>query len=148
MKIKQIKTNVDPCLDTGEIEFFYKLLLRCESKQLTGYNYNDKKLQGFIKNENIILTYNKQKEKWGGITRESAQNEIQFINNKSSICASLFVHLRNAFAHGYIEKYKKTNVLHFQNVYQGECKMDGKMTFDTLKELIENMLKTKKIKEQ
>lgn len=144
MKIKQIKTDANPCLNTGEIEFFYKLLLRCESKQLMGYNYNDKKLQGFIKNKNIVLTYNKKREKWKGIAKDSAINEIQFINNKSSICASLFVHLRNAFAHGYIEKDKKTGVLHFQNVYQGECKMDGKMTFDTLKELIENMLKTKK----
>ena len=144
MKIKQIKTNVNPCLNSGEIEFFYKLLLRCESKQLTGYNYCDKKLQGFIKNKNIVLIYNKEREKWKEIARESAQNEIQFRNNKKSISASLFVHLRNAFAHGYIEKDKNTNVLHFQNVYQGEYKMDGKMTFDTLKELIENVLKTKK----
>lgn len=148
MTIKAIKPNVDPCLNTEEIEFFYKILLLCESKQLVGYNFDKSELQEFIKNKKIIPTYNKGKQKWEGIVKESVHNEIQFKNNKGSICASLFVHLRNAFAHGYIEKDKKTNVLHFQNVYQGECKMDGRMSFDTLKEFIENMLKTKKQKEQ
>lgn len=143
MKIKKIKPDVKLCLSFSELDFFYKLLLLCEgNKKLNGYNYKNPELQNFIEYKDITITYKKAK-KWTGISQKSITNEIQFKHTRNSVCASLFFHLRNAFAHGYIEKDSATNTLHFQNFHFGECVMDGKMTYENLSELINKMYLTK-----
>ena len=145
--VKKIKPNENLQLSCEEYSFFYKLLLLCErnKRKPKGYHYDNRELQDFIKEKKMNLPHNPISKEWEGISQESKPNEIQF-KNKGAVCSSLFVHLRDAFAHGYIEKDTTTNVLHFQN-YDPEaknmCVMDGRMTFDNLNELIIKMLNTK-----
>lgn len=152
--IKKISPNENLYLDSNELYFFYRILLLCESSKtskgykLKDYKIENKELRNFRKEKKIELIYNKTGKKWEEISQESKHNEIQFKRIDSrNICANLFVHLRNAFAHGYIEKDKVTNSLHFQNYdpkAKNVCVMDGRMTFKNLSELINKMLKTKK----
>ena len=151
--IKKIEPSESLSLKSKELDFFYKILLLCESSKtpkgykLKDYKIANKELQNFRKEKGIELIYNKTGEKWTEMSRESKYNEIQFKRSDSrNICANLFVHLRHAFAHGYIEKDPTTNILHFQNYdpnAKNECVMDGRMTFENLSELINKMLKTK-----
>ena len=145
--IKKIKPNENLQLSCDEYSFFYKLLLLCESshRHPKGYHYDNHELRDFIKEKNMNLPHNPKGKEWDGISQESEPNEIQFKNN-GSVCSSLFVHLRDAFAHGYIEKDTTTHVLHFQNYAPQKkniCVMDGRMTFENLSELIIKMLKTR-----
>lgn len=143
--VEKIKPDENLQLSSEELDFFYKILLLCESngRKPKNYHYNNRELQSFIEEKMINLPHKKGK-KWNDISQESQHNEIQFKDNISAVCSSLFIHLRHAFAHGYIEKDTTTNVLHFQNYdKKNKCVMDGRMTFDNLRELITKMLNTK-----
>lgn len=142
MGLKRIQPSESLNLSYEEFQFFYKNLLRCESNKgnMKGYKFRNKKLQKYIKRNNLTITYIKR----GNITENSKYNEVKFIDNYESVCVSLFFHLRNAFAHGYIKENPKTGIFHLQDYKGVNCVMDGKMTFDNLKNLIMYMLNTKK----
>lgn len=142
--MEEIKPDKSLELDAKELKFFYKNLQLCECREsLTGYNFNSKELKDFIESKGIKIVYNKEQGK--AISKSSEDNEIQLLcYGKLGVCPSLFKHLRNAFAHCYIEKDMNTGILHFQNRYRGAIRMDGKMKFNVLKALVEKMLQTKK----
>lgn len=140
MNIDRITPSKDLQLNTKELQFFYNILLLCESNKGNpkGYDFGNKRLQKLLINKNFKINHTKQ------VLEKAQNNEINFTNNKNAICTSLLVHLRNAFAHGHIEKDTETNSLHFQDFFNNQCNMDGRMSFKNLHLLIETILQTKK----
>lgn len=141
--IKRIKPDINLNLTEDETMFLFRNLLRYEGgmENFKGCNFSNKKLQDFIKDKGIDLPHNTKKKKLN-ISEYSKLNQIQFISH-GNVCYNLSKRLRDAFAHGLIEKDEKTGVIHFQDYNCGKFTADGHIEFSLLKELFEEILRTK-----
>lgn len=149
-KIMPSKTSV---LTGGdELEFFYDILCVWEgsNRKPDCINFSDKQLSNYLSSNGLKLPHDKRSE---SITiAQSIPNQIQF-KGRGNLCRTLIRHLRNAFAHNLIEKKNfqipsdngdgntSDEYLHFQDWRKCECRMDGMMRYNDLKNLIKIILK-------
>ena len=124
-------------LSNKEISYFYEVLLKYEkliSKQPQGFKYKD--IKKFLKQHLIHLDYKNP------IVKHSEKNKIIFTYH-TSICACFIRHIRNAFAHGMIQKEKNFYIIIDYDKKQKKYTMYGKINKELLPKLIEAMEKTK-----
>ena len=85
-------------LTKDEIEYFYRLLYKYEHESHAGYKVN--KVLEIVGNE---VTLDDQHEYGDNITNIK-QDCLQFSPYRKNKCWAILFHVRNAFAHGNIEK--------------------------------------------
>lgn len=131
MRQKRTKT----CLETGEVSFFYEILYQYEHEDNhKGYDlrYLSKELRS-----KIVL-----KGKQNNVTTPKTHNTL-FYTGKTVI-ADLLRHIRNAFAHCYIETTNNSLTFSFYDEYQGSCTMAGSMDKALFYKLIKEIRNTRK----
>lgn len=95
-------------LSDEEKLFWADLLLYYEQKvkpNTTGFSIRNKELSEFIKINGIELNI-KKTEEMAGLKEETRKNAFHFTCIEN-VCADFLRHMRNAFAHGRIEKDRK-----------------------------------------
>lgn len=125
-----------------DLIYFSRFMLYCENEVRNnwyGFDIKNKQLQHFIKVVGISL------KKGGQVENNNTICYKIICKNKKKLatCASILLHIRNAFAHGQLTRKGNIYVIMDKNG-KGELTMHGRINADLLPQLIDSIKQTRK----
>lgn len=132
--------------DEDDMLFWASVVIYVEQEvkpKLNGFFINNKRLKSFLKQNNITLKWDKFSKL--SFPENPDENTIIFSIRKN-IVADLLCHLRNAFAHLYIEKNSTGDYILSDHYRNKSLNMKGRIKQGLLKKLFEQIKATRSIK--
>lgn len=129
-------------LQQEDIVFFHKILFQYEKEAKDGGHkgYNFRKIPTNIR-KSISLIHDTDKSK---ITLQTPSTKNIIIFKGNQICVPLIKHIRNCFAHACIERDGNYYIFN-KDLIIPKCKISGIVERGLLWDLVNEILKTKKI---